>query len=58
MAGINGGALRGSLQDDRANGATSRSSPRGREATFDECSLPELLKNIFFRPEKLIPNLF
>lgn len=32
VAGIGGGARRGSLQDDRANGARSHSSPRGRVA--------------------------
>lgn len=54
MAGI--GARRGSLQDDRANGARSHSSPRGRVA-FEYVVFVARVENIFFHSKPVLQNL-
>lgn len=51
MAGI--GARRGSLQDDRANGARSHSSPRGRVA-FEYVVFVARVENIFFHSKPVL----
>lgn len=56
MAGIGGGARRGSLQDDRANGARSHSSPRGRVAF--EYAIVRCLKIFFLHVNSKFVSIF